>query len=210
MHLLVLLHPCPVFCCCCCSVLYLLCISLSEGQLGRHMEHDLLLSMQGVDRLGTSLTMWHIQTSSKTARGRREQSKLANPPGLKILKHRRPFFDRNIDNREWMCIFLLVGTTRGHFSHPLKSCSSTVSPNSCRKSWKPGVSSLLLNSSSSDTWWTGERWFSHCNLASHYNRTPLALQWWKDFLTEPECVQTKLQQQKQPQEKKIIQHLITL
>lgn len=115
MHLLVLLHPCTVFCCCCCccSVLYLLCISLSEGQLGRHMEHDLLLSMQGVDRLGTSLTMWHIQTSSKTARGRREQSKLANPPGLKILKHRRPFFDRNIDNREWMCIFLLVGTTRG-------------------------------------------------------------------------------------------------
>lgn len=141
----------------CYSVLYLLCISFSERQLGRHVEHDLLLSVQGVDRLGTSLTMWHIQTSSKTARERREQSKHANPPGLKILKHIRPFVDRNIDYREIIDYCGdYCGDHKGNFSHPLKSCSSTVSPNSCRKSWKPGVSSLLLNSSSSDTWWTGE------------------------------------------------------
>lgn len=119
MHLLVLLHPCPV-CCCCCSVLYLLCISLSEGQLGRHVEHDLLLSVQGVDRLGTSLTMRHIQTSSKTARGRREQSKRANPPGLTILKHKKPFFDRNIENREWMCILWCLWGPQGELLSPLE------------------------------------------------------------------------------------------
>lgn len=46
-----------------------------------------------------------------------------------------------------------LGVFEGNVSHPLKSCSSTVSPNSCRKSLKAGVSSLFLNSSSSDTWW---------------------------------------------------------
>ena len=82
------------FCCCCCyfslplCAFYLLGISLSEGQLGRHMEHDLLLSVYGVDRLRTCLAMWHIQTSSKPAQGWRQQC--TNPPDLKIPKHQRP------------------------------------------------------------------------------------------------------------------------
>lgn len=177
MHMLVLLYY-PVFFFSCCyllwslGALYLLCISLGEGQLGGHMEHDLLLSVDGVDRLRTSLTMWHIQTSSKPARGWRQQNTCTNPPDLKILQHKRPWFDsqldkegsgyRNIDNGVWMCILVLLGgggVFEGTVSHPLKSCSSTVSPNSCRKSLKAGVSSLFLNSSSSDTCWTGEAYF---------------------------------------------------
>lgn len=184
MHLLVLLHPCPVCCCCCCcSVLYLLCISLSERQLGRHVEHDLLLSVQGVDRLGTSLTMWHIQTSSKTARERREQSKRANPPGLKILKHRRPFFDRTIDNREWMCNFWWLWGPQGKFLSPLEILQLHRVSQQLQEVLETRrfyiVTEQLFFRHLVNRW---EMVFtSHCNLASHYNRTPLALQQWKDF-----------------------------
>lgn len=41
---------------------YLLRVSISEGQFGGHMEHNFLLSVDSVDRLGTGLTMGHIQT----------------------------------------------------------------------------------------------------------------------------------------------------
>lgn len=177
MHLLALLHPCPV-CCCCCCVLYLLCISLSEGQLGRHVEHDLLLSVLGVDRLGTSLTMWHIQTSSKTARGRREQSKCANPPGLKILKHRRPFFNRNIYNRAWMCIFWCLWGPQGEFLSPLEilqlhRVSQQLQEVLETRRFFIVTEQLFLRH-------LVNRWevvfTSYCTLASHYNLTFLPLQ----------------------------------
>lgn len=42
----------------CC--VYLLCIFLSERQLGGDMEHNLLLSVDGVDGLRPRLTMGHI------------------------------------------------------------------------------------------------------------------------------------------------------
>lgn len=155
MPMLVVIHPFPV-CCSCCYALYLLCISLSEGQLGRHMEHELLLSVHGVDRLRTSLTMWHIQTSSKPV-----VDSEVNVQPQQILNHRSPHFNKNTDN-------VSSGVHEGNVSHPLKSCSSTVSPNSCRKSLKACVSSLLLNSSSSDTWWTGETRMSlHTSIQHH-------------------------------------------
>lgn len=46
---------------------YLLCVALSERQFGGNVEHDLLLSVDGVDRLRTCLTVGHIQTSPKPA-----------------------------------------------------------------------------------------------------------------------------------------------
>lgn len=48
-------------------MIYLLSISLGEGQLRGHMEHDLLLPVDGVDGLRPGLTMRHIQTSTKPA-----------------------------------------------------------------------------------------------------------------------------------------------
>ncbi len=53
-------------------------------------------------------------------------------------------------------VFWTVKLFNSSVPHPLKSCSSTVSPSSCRNSVKAGVSSLFLNSSSSDTWRTGD------------------------------------------------------
>lgn len=153
MPMLVVLHPFPV---CCCYALYLLCISLCEGQLGRHMEHELLLSVHGVDRLRTSLTMWHVQASSKPV-----VDSEVNVQPQHMLKHRSPHFDKNTAH-------VSSGVREGNVSHPLKSCSSTVSPNICRKSLKAGVSSLLLNSSSSDTWRTGEtRMSCHTSIQHH-------------------------------------------
>ena len=39
---------------------HLLRVSLGEGQLGGDVEHDLLLSVDGVDGLRTRLTVGHI------------------------------------------------------------------------------------------------------------------------------------------------------
>lgn len=46
---------------------YLLRVPFSEGQFGGNVEHDLLLSVDGVYRLRTRLTMRDIQTPSKPA-----------------------------------------------------------------------------------------------------------------------------------------------
>lgn len=46
---------------------YLLRVSLGEGQLGGHMKHDLLLPVDSVDGLGTCLTVGHVQTPAKPA-----------------------------------------------------------------------------------------------------------------------------------------------
>lgn len=50
-----------------CLVMYLLRVSLCEGQLGGHVEHDLLVSVDGVDRLRPRLTVGNIQTSTEPA-----------------------------------------------------------------------------------------------------------------------------------------------
>lgn len=52
---------------------HLLSVSLSEGQLGGDVEHDLLLSVDGVDGLRTRLTVGHIQTPPKPAQTERRQ-----------------------------------------------------------------------------------------------------------------------------------------
>lgn len=52
---------------------HLLSVSLSEGQLGGDVEHDLLLSVDGVDGLRTRLTVGHIQTPPKPAQSERRQ-----------------------------------------------------------------------------------------------------------------------------------------
>lgn len=46
---------------------YLLRVSLSEGQFGGHVKHDLLLPVDSVDGLGTCLTVGHVQTPTKPA-----------------------------------------------------------------------------------------------------------------------------------------------
>lgn len=46
---------------------YLLRVSLSEGQFGGDVEHDLLLSVDGVDGLRPRLAVGHIQTPPKPA-----------------------------------------------------------------------------------------------------------------------------------------------
>lgn len=146
------LLSCRFFRCCYLSwslcALYLLCISLGEGQLGGHMEHDFLLSVNGVDRLRTSLTMWHIQTSSKPARGWRQQNTCTNPPDLKILQHKRPWFDsqldkegsgyRNIDNGVWMCILVLLGgSLKGPCLTPWSPAAPPCLPTAAGSPWKP-------------------------------------------------------------------------
>lgn len=50
---------------------YLLCVSISEGQFCGHVEHDLLPSVDGVDGLRTCLTIGHIQAPSKPAQRER-------------------------------------------------------------------------------------------------------------------------------------------
>lgn len=50
-----------------CVCVYLLCVSLSEGQLGGHVKHDLLLPVDSIDRLGACLTVGHIQTPTEPA-----------------------------------------------------------------------------------------------------------------------------------------------
>ena len=60
--------------CCVLLVIYLLCVSFSEGQLGGDVEHDLLLSVDGVDGLRTCLTVRHIQTPPKPAHREEGQS----------------------------------------------------------------------------------------------------------------------------------------
>lgn len=54
-----------------------------------------------------------------------------------------------------MCVQVTPGSSFQSLisvSHPLKSCSSILSPKTLRNSAKAGVSSLLPNSSSSDVW----------------------------------------------------------
>lgn len=53
------------------QALYLLHVSLSEGQLGGNMEHDLLLSVDGVDGVGPRLTVGNIQAPPKPEQGQR-------------------------------------------------------------------------------------------------------------------------------------------
>lgn len=47
--------------------MYLLCVSLGEGQFRGHVEHDLLLSVDRVDGLRSRLTMRHVQTPTEAA-----------------------------------------------------------------------------------------------------------------------------------------------
>lgn len=59
---------------------YLLCVSLSEGQFGGDVEHDLLLSVDGVDGLRARLTVRHVQTSPKPAQGEEGHLLVTAPP----------------------------------------------------------------------------------------------------------------------------------
>lgn len=54
--------------------LYLLCITLCEGQFGGHMEHDLSAVERSEDRIISCLAVTHVQTSSEPGReGGRER-----------------------------------------------------------------------------------------------------------------------------------------
>lgn len=136
--------------------LYLLCISLGEGQLGRHMEHDLLLSVYCVDRLRTSLTMWHIQTSSKPAWRRTQQSKCTNPPDLKILTHK------------WrMCIIWCVwGSLKGTCLTPWSPAAPPCLPIAAGSPWKPVFHHCSWKAPPQTP---GETYFSLQSTASHSN-----------------------------------------
>lgn len=54
---------------------YLLDVSLSEGQLGGDVEHDLSLSEHGEDRLGPRLAVSHVQASAEPARRWRDKDR---------------------------------------------------------------------------------------------------------------------------------------
>lgn len=50
-----------------CCFVYLLRVSLCEGQFGGDVEHDFLLPVDGVDGLRTCLTVRHIQATPEPA-----------------------------------------------------------------------------------------------------------------------------------------------
>lgn len=67
---------------------HLLRVSLGEGQLGGDVEHDLLLSVDGVDGLRTRLTVGHIQTSPKPAQSERRHDSSRSYEVFRILAFR--------------------------------------------------------------------------------------------------------------------------